>query len=425
MERAVLRSVKVCYIHQYFSTPHGSGGTRSYHMALQLLRRGHEVVMVCGADERGVRGLPALRRGVAHGFIEGIEVYQFGLPYANRMSLMQRASAFLQFALKSSALALKLEYDLVFATSTPLTAGIPGFLAKRVRRKPFVFEVRDLWPELPRAMGVVRNPLVLAGLSLLERASYGAADACIGLAPGIVRGIGRRSRAALPVELIPNGCDVDFFNPGAEGHFDCPAISVSDFAAVFTGAHGVANGLDAVLDAAAVLRERDRTGIKIVLVGDGSEKDRLRARAERERLDNVVFLDLIPKVKLREVLGRAGCGLQVLANVPAFYDGTSPNKFFDYLAAGLPVLINYPGWLAALTGQHRCGLEVPPGDGRAFADALAFLAAHPKERTEMGQRARRLAETEFSRVLLADRWVDVLENAYSRAGTNAVMSSYC
>lgn len=214
--------MRVLYCHQYFSTPLGSGGTRSYHMALQLLRRGHGVIMVCGADERGVSGLATLRPGVAHGFVDGIEVYQFALPYANRMALAQRASAFLRYAFKISALALKLEYDLVFATSTPLTAGIPGIVAKRVRRKPFVFEVRDLWPELPRAMGVVRNPLVLAGLSLLERACYGAADACIGLAPGIVRGIRRRCRAALPVELIPNGCDVDFFSPWSSGPFPLP-----------------------------------------------------------------------------------------------------------------------------------------------------------------------------------------------------------
>lgn len=160
-----------------------------------------------------------------------------------------------------------------------------------------------------------------------------------------------------------------------------------------------------------------------MFVGDGSEKGLLRARAERERLDNVVFLDLIPKVKLREVLGRAGCGLQVLANVPAFYDGTSPNKYFDYLAAGLPVLINYPGWLAAMTRQHRCGLEVAPSDARAFADALVYLADHVQVRTEMGQQARRLAETEFSRELLADRWVDVLERAYSLAEPKTGLSN--
>lgn len=366
--------------------------------------------MVCAADERSGLDLPEIASGLHHGVVDGIEVYQFPLSYSNRLSLIQRALLFFRFALKSVRLALKLDFDLLFATSTPLTAGIPGIFMKLLGRdKPFVFEVRDLWPELPKAMGVVKNPIILWAMSLLEWASYRAATGCIGLSPGIVEGIRKRSRGSLQVEMVPNGCDLHFFDTGERSQLDLPGIQESDFVAAFTGAHGIANGLDAVLDAAMALRQRGRKDIKLVLIGDGNQKDSLKRRAASESLDNVLFLDPIPKAKLREVLGCIDCGLQILANVPAFYYGTSPNKFFDYLAAGRPILVNYPGWMADLVTKHQVGKAVPPDDPKAFAEALLYLADHPEERSRMGQNARHLAETEFPRVKLADRWVDFLE----------------
>jgi glycosyltransferase involved in cell wall biosynthesis len=167
--------------------------------------------------------------------------------------------------------------------------------------------------------------------------------------------------------------------------------------------------LDAVLAAAAVLKQRARKDIKLVLVGEGSQKQRLQSRAKQEGLENVLFIGQIPKLKLCHIVASLDCGLQVLANVPAFYYGTSPNKFFDYLAGGVPVVNNYPGWLADLMGKHRCGIAVPPDDPVALADALVYLADHSDERRAMGHNARRLAEMEFAREQLAGRWVDFLE----------------
>jgi len=336
--------MRILYFHQHFTIPSGSGGTRSYEMARHAVARGHQVTMVCGGNVRSGLDLPEISSGLRRGEIDGIEVYQFMLPYSNQMSLVRRAGVFLKFALHSTRLALRLDYDLLFATSTPLTAGIPGIAMKlfRWKKKKFVFEVRDLWPELPKAMGVVRNPLVLWGMSVLEWASYRAADGCVGLAPGIVEGIRRRARKSLPTAMVPNGCDVGLFAPGRREDLELPGVEPDDFVAVFTGAHGTANGLDAVLNAASALKKRGEMRIKLVLIGDGKLKPALRERAERENLGNVVFLDLMPKKRLAKLLGSVDCGMQILANVPAFYFGTSPNKFFDYISAGRPVLINCP-----------------------------------------------------------------------------------
>lgn len=402
--------MKILYFHQYFNTPRAAGGTRSYEMARQLIARGHQVTMICAKSGKVDLGLPGnpddpVRKGV----VDGIDVIQFNLEYSNYMSLPQRAWIFLRYAFNSVRLTLKLDYDLVFATSTPLTAGIPGIFARYFRRKPFVFEVRDLWPELPKAMGVVKNPLVLAGMSLLEWLSYRAAVACIALSPGIKKGIEKRSPKGRHVAMIPNGCDLELFRPGKRKDLVLPGVGPQDCVAIFTGAHGMANGLDAVLDAAHLLRKRKRNDILLVFIGDGKLKPHLQQRAQTENLQNCRFLDPIPKDQLNQLVSCCDVGMMILDNVPAFYYGTSPNKFFDYISAGLPVLNNYPGWLADMIQEHQCGLAVPPKKPEALADALCSLADNPELRRQYGQNGRRLAEHEFSREKLANEFVDFME----------------
>jgi glycosyltransferase involved in cell wall biosynthesis len=404
--------MRILYFHQHFITPAMAGGTRSYEMARRLVERGHQVTVVCGKFGGGGLELgERAGRGLRRGTVDGIDVIQIDLPYSNYLGLAQRALVFLRYALRSIRLALTLDYDLLFATSTPLTAALPGIVMKLFRRKPFVFEVRDLWPELPKAMGVVTNPLILGALSLLEWCGYRQADAMIALAPGMQDGIRRRSRPSLPIAMLPNGCDLEMFQPGRRENLKLPGVGPADTVAVFTGAHGLANGLDGVLDAAACLKRRGRGDLKLVFIGDGKMKPGLTARAAREQLDNCLFFNPLPKRELNALVGAADVGLMVLANVPAFYYGTSPNKFFDYIAAGLPVLNNYPGWLADLIREYQCGVVAPPGDPQAFAEGLIQLADDPGRRRQLGANARRLAETKFNRVALADQFADWLEKA--------------
>lgn len=387
-------------------------GIRSYEMARRLIARGHQVTMVCGSYGGGNTGIESpFVNGKRRGTVDGIEVIEFDLAYSNNDGFIRRALTFLTFALRSISLVFKEKYDLVFATTTPLTAGIPGIFARWLRRKPFVFEIRDLWPELPKAMGVITNPLVLGALSFLEWASYRSAHRCIGLSPGIVKGITARGVPEERIALIPNGCDLSIFAKD-QSPWRPSGVGAGDLMAVFAGTHGIANGLDAVLDAAAELKRRDRTDISLVLVGQGKLKPQLVERAARERLDNVIFHEPVSKSRLADLMAGTDLGLQVLANVPAFYYGTSPNKFFDYIAAGLPVLNNYPGWLAEMIEAHDAGFSVEPENPAAFADALEAAADNRQRLREMGKNASQLAEQEFDRAKLSDRFVDWLEGAY-------------
>lgn len=404
--------MKVLYFHQHFTTPSIGGGTRSYEFAKKLLERGHQVTIVCG--ETAQLNLPPSNiANVNRGVIDGIEVIQIALPYSNSDSIAKRAWIFLKFGFLGVKVALKEDYDILFATTTPLTAGIPGIFMKWFgKKKKFVFEVRDLWPELPKALGM-KNPFLLWGMSVLEKLSYSKADACIGLSPGICEGIAKRSQKNKRIALIPNGCDLDLFKPGNRKDLVLEGVKPTDTVAIFTGAHGIANGLESVLDAAAVLKKKGRDDIKLAFIGDGKLKPSLIKRAKNEGLGNCLFFDPMPKVKLNAIVSNADIGMMILANIPAFYYGTSPNKFFDYISSGLPVLNNYPGWLADMIQENNCGTVVPPNDAEVFANALIYLADNPELRTVFGENARKLAEMEFSRDNLANKFVDFLAHVNS------------
>jgi glycosyltransferase involved in cell wall biosynthesis len=401
--------VRVLYFHQHFSTRGGSTGTRSYSMARALIERGHRVTMVCGSYGGADTGLTGpVVRGARRGRVDGIEVVELRLSYSNHDGFIRRTSTFVRFAMRSAWIAITEPCDLIFATSTPLTAGIPGIVGKLLRRRRFVFEVRDLWPELPKAMGVIRNPIVLALMAALEWCCYRCSDRCVGLAPGIVDGIARRGVPRDRIALIPNVADSEVFHPRVD-----PARhrgNATGIRAAFTGTHGIANGVNAILDAAAELQGRGDKHVRIELIGDGKLKPQLRERAVREGLANLIFVDPMPKAALAARLGELDVGLMVLANVPAFYYGTSPNKFFDYLACGLPVICNYPGWVSDLITEHDCGIAVPPDDPAAFADALQALASNMNQCERMGKNSVELAKR-FDRETLANQFVDVLEFA--------------
>jgi glycosyltransferase involved in cell wall biosynthesis len=406
--------MKVLYFHQHFSTPSGSTGIRSYGMSRCLVERGHEVTLVCGSYLGSDTGLVGpFMNGQRRGVVDGIDVIELELAYANVDGFLKRARTFFKYMIGGLKLVFTEKYDLVFATTTPLTAGIPGIVARWLRNKLFIFEVRDLWPELPKAMGVITNPFILGLMSILEWVSYHSAHHVIALSPGIAKGIEERGIALDNISLIPNGCDLDIFDTEVKA-WRPDTISDSDLLVLFAGTHGIANGLDSVLDAASELKSRGRLEIKFLFLGQGKLKQSLIDRAIGEGLDNVIFHEPVDKKKLAGLMSSTDVGLQILANIPVFYYGTSPNKFFDYISAGVPVLNNYPGWLAELINDNGCGFSVPPADPIAFADVLQNAASNRYDLKVKGSKARDLAIEKFDRKILASRWAEQLEAVYRR-----------
>ena len=408
----------VVYIHQYFTTPDQKGGTRSYEMARRLIQSGHRVTMVCGTtdltDAGGTVG------EVQRETIDGIDVVRIIQPYSNAMSFPKRWLTFLKFAKRATKVIRTFEnVDLVFATSTPLTTGDIGRKSAKFHKCPFVFEVRDLWPELPIAMGLVKPWPLKVYLKRMEQRAYRAATRIIGLAPGIKLGILESGVGEDHVAMIPNSSDVDLFLPATsneEVDNDPRFGSPGDFRLVFTGAHGLANGLDAVLDAVAEIKRRGGQAVKFCFIGGGGKKAHLLKRVQAEGLgEYTCWIDPIKKRELARLLPQFDVGMMILKNVPAFYRGTSPNKFFDYLACGLPILNNYPGWVGEYVTENQCGVVVEPDSATAFSDAVEDLLARRGELGQMGKNSRALAESTFSRDLLGVKFVEALESATSES----------
>ena len=327
-------------------------------MARALTQRGHRVTMACGMYEGGDAGLDGpFDRGRREGRVSGFQVVQFAVRYGNAMGLASRAAAFLRFAGRATLLARAGRWDVVVASSTPLTVALPALAA----RAPFLFEIRDPWPELPRAMGGVPGPM-LAAMDRLANAACRRAAMVVALSEGMAATA--RARGAREVRLIPNGADLDLFGPHIAPVR--PAAASHEVLAVYAGAHGRANGLDLALDAAAVLRGAP---LRLILVGDGAEKSRLQARAAAEGLANVTFLPAMPKTDLARLLAGCQIGLFLLAPVPEFAELTAPNKLMDFLATGLPVVGNVPGHAARCIADGPSGIAVPPADVAALAKA--------------------------------------------------------
>lgn len=410
------------YFHQYFSTHSGSAGNRSLSFARELVRQGHQVEMVCLKEPiKSNTGLTGnFIKGKRMGFVEGFKVIEFDLTYSNHQSLIKRAYIFFLYSFYSVIYAVRSNADIVFSTSTPLTTAIPGIVSRWLRGKIFIFEVRDLWPELPKAMGVIKNPLLCTALSILEFLSYHSSDLCIGLAPGICEGIKKKGISHKNIRFIPNLSDLSLFknnltDNGEKLLLNDLKIKNSNsgiFTAVFAGSHGIANGLEILLDTAKELKKANRNDIHIVFLGDGKLKSLLKKRAKSEDLNNCFFLDPIPKVKLASFLCKeVDAGLMILRNIPEFYNGTSPNKFFDYLASGLPVIINYPGWLTNLIKKNGNGISVEPQSPECLAKALIYLAENEEKCKKMGSKSRKLAR-DFDSDKLSKEFVYHVEKTF-------------
>lgn len=393
---------RLLYLHQHFSTPAGAAGTRSHALARMLAQAGHEVTLATGQWQGAVTGLEGpFRRGAREGRVAGFRVVEFAIPCANAMGLAARTRAFLRYAWAATGLARGARWDLVIASSTPLTVVLPALAARR-RGTPFLFEMRDPWPELPRALGLA-NPLALAAMERLADAACREAVAVVALTDGMAELA--RARGAARVEVVPQGCDLDLFGPHIPPWRPEGARS-GELLAVYAGAHGVANGLGTLVEAARALAARGERRVRLLLVGEGGEKPALMAAADG--LPNITFLDPLPKRDLARLFAGSQAGLLCLAPVPAFAEWTAPNKLMDYLAAGLPVLSNLPGEAARILAGGA-GETVPPADPAALADALQRLAEQPARRAARGEAARQLALRRFDRRLLAQRFLATVE----------------
>ena len=407
--------MKIIYFHQYFNTPEMSGGTRSYEMARRLVAAGHEVHMITS-------WVKETDQSDWYMTIEsGIHVHWFPNYYNNKMSYLDRIKAFFRFAFHAAKKGKSFKnVDVVFATSTPLTIALPAVSTAKKLNVPMVFEVRDLWPELPIAMGALNNPILQKVAHGLERWAYKNSKAIVALSPGMKEGIVKTGYSKQQVAVIPNSSDIELF--------DINSQKVSEFRnslawlqnrplIVYTGTFGHINGVGYLVELAEKLKIINPE-IRLLLVGDGIEFDQVTLLAQEKGVlnNNLFIMKQVPKKDIPVILNAASLCTALFIDKPEMR-ANSANKFFDALAAGKPIMVNYGGWMVDLIEKNKCGLVTWSLDIQSAAQKVADFIGDSKHYEVSAINARRLANTQFHRDILAAQLNDVLVNALNQTIT--------
>jgi len=364
------------------------------------VRAGHEVEVLTGTGYD--TSLPS--SGVF--LVEGIRVRTLGIYYSPRMAFIERFWSFIYFALKASwRMLYSNDYDLVIATSTPLTVAIPALCAKWIARKPVVFEVRDVWPDAAVDIGELRSAFLIKLAKGLERIAYSSADAIVPLSTGMERRIAAKGVPHGQMTVIPNCSDLDRFANGKRSRFRSKFRCDEKFVIIYAGAVSQANDIESLAASLALMQRL--SGWEWWFVGDGNRLDWLRAEVSSKRLQNVRLLGAVSRDDLTDLLAGADCGVVSFVPKPVYYEN-SPNKFFDYIAASLPVVFSRSSWLQESILEYECGFVGSDGSSAMLAENLGMLISDRTLARRMGRNARRLAEECFSRDRMAEKYLDLL-----------------
>ena len=397
-------------IHQAFASPDDPGGTRHYEFGKHLVKCGHRFTVVAGdISYMTGRSLVDSNGLIAEQILDGMRVLRvYTYPSLHR-SFLWRVVSFLSFMCTSVIVGLQAgPVDLVMGTSPPIFQAVSAWLLALLRQRPFLLEIRDLWPEFAIDIGILKNVSIIRLARKLERLLYARARHIMVNSPAYKNYLLKQGVPLEKISLIPNGVDPDMFDPETKGeNFRRELKLVSKFTITYAGALGLANDVSTVLRAAYHLR--DDPDIHFLLVGDGKERANLEHLADELILANVTFIGSRPKSEMSKILAASDVCLAVLKDIPMFRT-TYPNKVFDYMAAGRPTILAIDGVIREVIESARGGIFVPPGNHKALAEAVKFLSTNRSEAEAMGISARAYVIAHFNRCEQARDFASLVEH---------------
>jgi glycosyltransferase involved in cell wall biosynthesis len=380
--------MKILLINQVFVSPEEPGHTRHFEMAKFLQSHGYELVIVASDLNYQTGQRTVQRRGLyAEQNFDGVRVLRSYMYPAIHRNYVWRVIAFFSFMFSSIWTALRVkDVDLVMGTTPPIFQAVSAWVVAAVRRKPFLLEVRDLWPEFGISMGVLKNPLIIALSRWLEMFLYKRATHILVNSPAYREYMLAKGVPESKVTYIPYGTDIDMFNPSIDGSSVRKELNTEDkFVVLYAGALGQANDIDTLLRAAERLKKEER--ISFVLFGDGKERARLESEAKRMELHNVIFAGTRPKKDMPLIVASADACIAILQDIPAFRT-TYPNKVFDYMAAGRASIVVIDGITRELIESSYGGTFVQPNDDEQLAKTILDLSKNLEIVRQMGLNAR-------------------------------------
>lgn len=400
----------ILLIHQAFVSPQEAGGTRHYELAQRVVADGHNFTLVAsplsyltGKRTTETQGL------VTEQMVDGVRVLRAWTPAMLHKGFVWRIMAFISFMLTSVVAAWRAgTIDLVMGTSPPIFQAFSAWLIAFLRRRPFLLEIRDLWPAFAIEMGVLRNPILIRLSRWLERFLYARATHLLVNSPAYRDYLLTMGVPASKITLIPNGADITQFDPTSTGAtFRQQWHLTNKFVITYAGALGPANDLPTLLQAAAQLK--DQPEIHFLLVGDGASRPALEQLAGELGLTQISFTGARPKAEMGEILAASDLCVAILQDIPMFRT-TYPNKVFDYMAAGRATLLAIDGVIRQVVEEGCAGIFVPPGNPTELAKAVRYLYDHPQECRQMGNSARQHVSRHFNRSHQATQFLQLLNS---------------
>lgn len=401
----------ILLLRQHFAPPSAAGSGRPYEMAMRWIAAGHKVTLITSMAK-----FPKeykLDKKINHFDIDEMQVVALNIPYHNSYGFLRRVWAFASFARRCVSAARDIaNVDVVLGSSTPLTIALPAVKIAKLNNCPMVFEVRDLWPEMPIAVGALRNPLLKYVAYKLERYAYHHADRVIALSPGMASGVVACGYPERRVSVIPNSSDVERFrgaDVSAQSFIDRYPFLSGRPIVLYAGTLGKLNGVDYLAEIAQQMK-KIKPAVAFVVIGDGGSREVVRRIAQRCQVldDNFFMLGALPKQDIPNAFAAATIGCSLFVNIPAM-EKNSANKFFDSLAAAKPVLINYHGWQARLIEQNCIGLQVPAKDPYEAARRIDGLLSDPERLRHFSDESGKMGVERFSVDELSARALEVLE----------------
>ena len=391
--------MKVLILHQHFNTPDTGGAIRSYYLAKALVDSGIETIVITAHNESKYKRKQ----------IEGLEVHYLPIAYNNGFGFFARGMSFLKFAYGCVRMTRKLQnIKVCYAISTPLTVGLAAIWIRKRFAIPFIFEVGDLWPDAPIQLGFVKNFLLQKALYRLEKLIYQQAKSIVALSPAIQSAISKKIPGK-EIHLIPNMADCDFFLPEPKNSILENKFGVSGkFVVSYIGAVGVANGLDYFLECANASRKTNLP-IHFLLCGEGALRGRLKKNVDQMKLNNLSFIDFQNRNGVKELMNVTDAAFICYKNAAILETG-SPNKFFDGLAAGKLIVINFGGWIKNEIEENRCGLYVDPRNPIDFVKKMTPFLEDKKQLESYQAASRQFGERKYSRKLLSERFAKLFLN---------------
>jgi glycosyltransferase involved in cell wall biosynthesis len=392
--------LKIVVFYQYFATPKGSWGTRYYDFASEWVKAGHDVTIVTSIYSKSDLVADKL---LSNQTVSGIQLKVINLKIDNKQHFIKRVWSFIAYAVISTWYALTLKCDLVIASSGPITAGLPGLVARYIKRRTFVFEVRDLWPDGAIELGLIKNRVLINLAKRLEKSCYDASQLIVTLSPGMRTEVLNRVQNK-PVISITNAADIELF--GVHKALNSNVVIQRKYI-VYTGNLGRVNNSLWLVEIAKELKVKCQNEIKVLLIGEGQLKEKIIQLKEKYELSNLEVLPLMPKEELVPFIQNALFSLVPLENTPIL-NTSSPNKLFESIVAGVPVIQNTTGWIREFLENNNIGYTLAATDAHGVAELIQNALKQPDLIENMSNTAKLVGKQNFDKNNLAQQYLNAL-----------------